>query len=209
MRQELPKKNEKFPTVTFATKDDIDDILRIQETLLIANRSGDTSLSETGFLVNRASREDLEKAIENQGQAFLIVVRNELGKTVGYCLAYDMKYFLAQNPDWLSDTGLDQNLIAQQRIIYGKHVASDRSMPFTGRSLIESLLKFAELQGYTMFLGEICEAPVSNTRSIEKHAGDEIGLQRIGEYTGRNDFHWGVYAKKLGGVSASTADPLD
>lgn len=198
MRQELPKKNERFPTVTFATKEDIDDILRIQESLLIANRPGDPSLSETGFLVNHVSREDFEAAIERQGQAFLVVARNDLGKVVGYCLAYDMKYFLAHNPEWRNQTGINTDLITDENTLYGKHVASDGTVPLAGRSLIESLLRFAESQGYTKFLREICEAPVANTRSLEKHTGEEIGLKRISQYTDVNGFLWGIYAKSLG-----------
>lgn len=193
-----PRRENPKAIIGFPTKEDIKQILDVQNSRLLKNQDPeDPATKESGFLINEIDQTNLEHAIDhNQKESLLITAKNVEGKIVGYFLAYDMEYFLQENPNWLQETGFDRSLLTENKVLYGKHVASDKSIPGVGRELDRKLFELAKERGYTLYLGEICEGPIVNQKSIDVHTG-EFEMRKIGEYQDQNNYSWGIYVKDL------------
>lgn len=185
--------------IDFPVKADIQDILDVQNSRLLKNKDPENpTTKESGFLVNEVGESDLDYAIDhNLKDSFLIVAKNSEGRVVGYFLAYDMEKFLKENPAWLQETGLGTSFLLENKVLYGKHVASDKTIPGVGRELDKKLFELAKQNGYTLYVGEICEGPIVNQKSLDVHTGEEFLMRKIGQRNDKDGYTWGVYAKNL------------
>ena len=182
--------------IEFATAADVPGILAVQESVLLANKDLDQGPGKSGFIALRVSKESIEQAVADNGNDFfLAVAKNEGGNVIGYFLTYDMDKWLELHREWMAETGIDLALIKGNKVMYGKHLASNRTIPKVGRALDTFLYKFAQERGYNLFIAEICEEPVRNRKSIDLHTA-EFDLKRIGENKGPH-YTFGVYAKDL------------
>ncbi|MCF7834278.1 MAG: hypothetical protein K9L98_01790 [Candidatus Pacebacteria bacterium] len=183
-----------FPKVS-----EIDQVLNIQKLVLLKNKNlgFKESLEMEGFLVNEITKNDLDYAIEhNQKESFFIVSRNKDTKINGYFLAYDMEYFLANHPGWFIESGVSPETIKNKKVLYGKHLASDGTISGVGKSLNMKMFNLVKKQEYSLYLGEICEGPVKNDKSLNLHL-NKFGMKKISEYKDSNNFVWGVYVKEI------------
>lgn len=142
------------------------------------------------------TREDLLNALDQPNTSFLLVDKDSTGRVVGYFLSYDIDFFLSAHPGWEKETGVDVRSLGDVKIVYGKHLASDGSVPSVGIKLNEFLFKNSKQKGYGLYIGEICEAPIENKKSKLVHT-HLFSMKKIGEYTDRNAYKWGIYLKKL------------
>lgn len=185
-------------SIEFAKDEDKQGILEIQKLFLIeTSDKTEDYLQNKGFLVNEIDSDDLQEAAEhNQSESFLMVAKNSEGKVIGYFLAYDMDYFLSKYPNWRKDTGVEEDFLNKNKILYGRHLASDGSIPRVGKKLNKKLFQFAKEKGYTHYLGEICEGPVSNDKSLAIHK-NIFSMKKIATYQDENGYEWGIYVKEL------------
>lgn len=185
--------------IDFPNISEINQILDIQNSVLLKNKNleSDKSLNEKGFLVNEINTDDLNYAIEhNQKESFVIVSKNADGKINGYFLAYDMDFFIKNHPNWFSETGVNPDIIKDKKVLYGKHLASDQTINGIGKSLNTEMFNLVKNKGYTLYLGEICEGPISNDKSLYFHT-NEFGMKKISEYKDSNNITWGIYFKEI------------
>jgi hypothetical protein len=182
--------------IEFAKEDDIDGVLDVQESVLLANKDQEDNPGKSGFLATKIDRATVEEAIRDGGkEIFLIIGKDSSGNIAGYFLAYNLTKWIQLHPNWVQETGVDPKIVADNKIMYGKHVASNKTIPGVGRKLDNYLFDLAKEQGYNLYIGEICEGPIKNEKSINLHTG-EFGMRKISEYNnGNNTF--GIYLKDL------------
>jgi hypothetical protein len=183
-----------FPNISEANQ-----ILDIQKSVLLKNKNLELNkpLGEEGFLVNEIDEGDLNYAIEhNQKESFIIIAKNKDNKINGYFLAYDMDYFIKNHPNWFIETGVNPEIIKDKKVLYGKHLASDKTINGIGKSLNTEMFNLVKNKGYSLYLGEICEGPIKNDRSLDFHI-NEFNMKKISEYKDSNDFVWGIYSKEI------------
>ncbi len=199
MNSESPELNnferERF-NVRNAVKEDIEEILRIQNERLLDNEKHGDDLIENGFLVNPISAQDLNEAIDHPETSFLYIAQDKNNSTVGYLLAYDFLSFVKEHPEWKKEVGPLSLNLESEKVIYGKHVAIDKSAMGAGSALEENFFQASKKNGYSLFIGEICEGPIENKRSVDFHT-KKFDLNKIGSYQDGNKYSWGIYAKKL------------
>ncbi len=188
------KENRKF-TISTATPQDLKSIIALQEQLLLRNNNSVTDIGTKGFLVNRVEADSLLDLVISTNVALVLVAKNSQNKVIGYSISYDGKYFLAHNSQWPLYTKVPAELL-DSRFLYGKHLASDGSAPGIGSSLNASIFQWGKENGYTAYVGEICEGPIVNQRSLQKHVTEQ-DFTRLCGYTDSQGFDWGVYEKKL------------
>ena len=186
-------------SIGFPEKSDIEQILRIQNSVLIRNKSAEekSHISKSGFLVTKLGSEDFEKAIDkNQQENLFLVAKDSSNKVVGYFIAYDMNEIMKVYPQWFSETRINPVLLEKHRILYGMSLASDGSIRGVGRALDGEMFKLGKQKGYTLYIGEICEGPIKNEKSLNIHT-QEFGMKKISEYEDREGYKWGIYVKYL------------
>lgn len=182
--------------IEFAKEGDVEGILSVQESVLLSNKDLDQDPGKSGFLATKINRDVIERAIaDNLKESFLIVTKNGNGDIAGYFLAYDLGKWIKENPSWVLKTGIDPKIVKDNKIMYGKHVASNRTVPGIGRKLDNHLFDFSKNNGYSLYIGEICEAPVRNNKSISLHTG-EFNMKKISQYKD-GEYTFGVYIKNL------------
>lgn len=201
MKEKFAKNNSEKHKVSYGYPDesDMSGILKVQRGVLLKDQSDQPEdyLEDNGFLVNEIDSNDIEDAIEKNGDdAFLIVAWNRNKKVIGYFLAYDMNYFVEKHPDWFSETGVNESLIEKNKVLYGKHLATDGSSSGVGGRLNKKMFSLAKRKSYTHYLGEIAKGPVENVKSKAIHK-NKFDMKKIAEYIDQNDHEWGVYLKKL------------
>ena len=195
----MENSTENLIVIKHATIGDIPQILRIQDDQLLENKNKKLEkeqLEKQGFLVNKIDEATLSKTIKNPGQEFLLVAKNNSGEIQGYILGYDFKYFLANHPEWEKQTGINLQSFPEDKIVYGKHSTSSKPNQGVGTKLEKAFYQEAKQNGYTLLITEICEGPISNNRSKEFHTKN-FGLEKIKNYTDKNNFDWGVYKHLL------------
>ncbi len=107
-----------------------------------------------------------------------------------------MEYFIKNNPNWLKETNTNYQIIKNKKVLYGKHIATDRSIKGIVQTLSKELFTLAKNEGYDLFLGEICEGPIRNNRSLNTFVNKFL-MKKISEYKDSNDFVWGIYSKEI------------
>lgn len=184
--------------VDFPKISEINSILEIQELVLLKNNiSKEKHISEEGFIVNKISYEDIHNSIEqNKKSYFIIVARNDTNKIIGYFFGYDMEYFIKNNPNWLKETNTNYQIVKNKKVLYGKHIATNRSIKGIGQTLSKELFTIAKNEGYDLFFAEICEGPIRNNRSLNTFV-NKFSMKKISEYKDSNDFVWGIYSKEI------------
>lgn len=185
--------------IDFPDISDISQILDVQSVVLLKNKGvkSDKSLNQKGFLVNEIGVNDVKHAIDhNLKESFIIVGKNKDDKIIGYFLAYDMGYFTISHPKWLIETGIDSKIFESKKVLYGKHLASDGTVKGMGRALNIKMFNLAKDKGYSLYVGEICEGPIRNNKSINFHV-NEFMMRKVGQYKDLNNFIWGVYTKEI------------
>ncbi|MEZ4114197.1 MAG: hypothetical protein R3B65_01980 [Candidatus Paceibacterota bacterium] len=189
-------KNNFEPKIEFAKESDIEGIISVQESVLLSNKDLDQDPGKSGFLATKINRDIIEKAIvENGKESVLIIAKDDKGSVVAYLLAYDINKWIKSNPEWLSKTDISSNFLSDKKIIYGKHVASNRTIAGIGRKLEKTFMSFAKDNGYDMLLVEICEGPQVNKKSIDIQI-DEFNMKKISQYKD-GEYTFGVYIKNL------------
>lgn len=188
------RENRKFSIIS-ATLQDINGIIELQEQLLLQNNSTAINICDKGFLVNRVGADQLTELLASSDMAIILIAKNSSKAIIGYSISYDGKYFLDHNPQWPIYSNVPAQ-IRNTKFLYGKHLASDRSLPGVGSSLNASTFSWGKERGYKLYIGEICEGPVVNIRSLKKHV-DEQGFTRFSGYTDTKGFSWGIYGKNL------------
>ncbi|MEZ4103194.1 MAG: hypothetical protein R3B55_01345 [Candidatus Paceibacterota bacterium] len=182
--------------IEFAKESDIEGIISVQESVLLSNKDLDQDPGKSGFLATKINRDIIEKAIvENGKESVLIIAKDDKGSVVAYLLAYDINKWIKSNPEWLSKTDISSNFLSDKKIIYGKHVASNKTIAGIGRKLEKALMSFAKDNEYDMLLVEICEGPQVNKKSIDIQI-DEFNMKKISQYKD-GEYTFGVYIKNL------------
>jgi predicted GNAT superfamily acetyltransferase len=185
--------------IGFPNMSEINQILDIQNSVLLKNKNLELndSLEKEGFLVNEINAEDLNYAIEhNQKESFIVVSINKDNKINGYFLTYDIDYFIKNHPNWFNKTGVNPKIIKDKKVLYGKHLASDKTINGIGKSLYTYMFNLIKKRGYSLYLGEICEGPIKNNKSLDFHT-NEFGMKKISEYKDTNNITWGIYLKEI------------
>ncbi|QQS60135.1 hypothetical protein IPN41_03350 [Candidatus Falkowbacteria bacterium] len=183
-------------SVEIAGENNIQDILEIQKERLLSDKQNVGELMESGFLVNPISESDIIEAINNSNNSYIFVAKNKIGEIVGYSLSYDFLHFLEKHPKWKKEVGDLSIDLEKEKVVYGKHLASRGNISGVGTAINNNLFKFSKDKGYTLYIGEICEGPIKNSRSADFHTNN-FGLNKVGAYKDTNQYDWGIYAKKL------------
>jgi hypothetical protein len=194
--ESLKQKTFDYIKTDFANILDINQILDIQKNFLLRNKKT-KQISNNGFLINKVSKKDLFFAIKNSKKySFLLVAKNKNDHIVGYFLAYDFNFLIKKNPDLFINTLSNIRKFKNKKILYGKHIVSDGTIKGIGTSLNNVMFSIAKEYGYNFYLGEICEAPIKNTISLDFHIKKFL-MKKIKEYKDSNNFTWGIYLKNL------------
>jgi L-amino acid N-acyltransferase YncA len=178
-----------------AEQKDIAEILKIQENLLLKNKTIKSALKE-GFLVY-ALKEDELKEIINSGKDFLIVA-TENGLVIGYALAHDLNEWRKNKSKWdkrIIVSPKTRDHIYSDKIIYFRHIARKPDYVGVGKMLEEQIYSLAKNKGFKYVIAEILEQPISNDKSREIH--EERGYLKIGQANYLDGNFWGLYERIL------------
>jgi len=189
------KTKEENVAIRPAKEEDIKGILKVQEELLIKNKT-QNEVGKNGFLVYSLKEEELKNMISLK-QNFLLVAES-VREIVGYALAYDLNVWRKNKPQWdeeiTADTSI-KNHLSKNKIIYFRHIARKSQNPGVGIKLEEKIYEMAKHKGYQFVIGEILERPILNEKSKTVH--EQRGYKRIGQVDYPDGKVWGLYEKKL------------
>ncbi|OHB24286.1 MAG: hypothetical protein A2542_01175 [Parcubacteria group bacterium RIFOXYD2_FULL_52_8] len=126
--------------------------------------------SEEGFLVYRASEEEIRKALADSKQHIIKVSEHD-DVVTGYFFAYDVKEWQRKKPEWRDSITISQEnaSLLNARILYGRHIAVDTKYAGqgTGTTLLEAVGEEGGNRGYEYFVDEVLEKPLLNKRSTK------------------------------------------
>ena len=178
-----------------AKLEDVDGILAIQENCLLKNKTI-KSAEKDGFLVYPVRQDELNEII-NSGEDFLFVAVGKEG-IVGYALAHDLNNWRKIKSKWdkrIIVSPKTRDHLAQDRIIYFRHVARKLSFSSVGAELEDQVYLAVKNNGFKYVVGEILEHPISNEKSKEEH--EKRGYKKIGQTNYLDGNFWGLYELEL------------
>jgi L-amino acid N-acyltransferase YncA len=175
-----------------AKKEDIKEILKIQNELLLSNRERD--LKKDGFLVYPITSKEITNLIESNLNIIIVAVYEN--KVIGYGLTYDFNEWIKLKKEIRIETGsLIKHHLLNDRVLYFRHIARKDKFYGLGKQIEEEVYKKAKNKNYKFVVGEILEKPILNEKSKEVHI--KRGFVKIGQITYGDGKIWGLYEKKL------------
>lgn len=172
--------------ISYAKEDDIPGIMNVFNELSVSNSKFKLGSYQRGFLVYEPERQDLNKRVKDDSSIILVAKDND--QVVGYALAYDMKDWRKDNPNW----GYNLEIDNEENSIFFKHIGRLQGYKKLGLRMEEKAEEIAKSKGYTKVYADISEG---NQLSQEVHK--KRGYQKIADEKKEDGTNWGIYQKDL------------
>ena len=187
--------------VCFASRTEIEGIMSVQTSNLLSQKkeAGKKDLGQKGFLIHRASNEELEELISEE-KNHIVLVAKEKDRVTGYVLAYDLTDWRRKKPEWDSTIVAPEQikeLLGRGKTLYFRHIARLSECKGTGSVLLARLLQIAESRSYDRIIAEVLLKPIQNlasTRFVER-----FGFRAVGNVIDKDPLIWNLYMKEMGG----------
>jgi len=182
---------------------DIPFIMEIQRSMLRIPEDLSEEEARQGFLVYEVGEEELKTLITGDIKHIIKVARKS-GNVVGYFIAYDMKYYLQQHPEWLNEFKENSGDNMKQEIqglsvLFSKQLALNSTEKRTGlgEKLWETVYQDAVSLGFKHEVGEVLAEPIRNA-AMESLVFGKLKFNLAGYRTDKNNRKWSVITRTLG-----------
>lgn len=185
-----------------ANIDDIPGIMAIQLTQIKKPEELDPEAAQQGFLVYKVSDEELKTLLTGDIKHIIKVAR-ENGAVIGYFIAYDMKYYLHQHPEWINEFQENSGVELKQKfqgsdVLFSKQLALSPSVKGTGlgEKLWEAVYQDAATLGFKYEVGEVLAEPICNT-AMESLVFGKLKFNLAGYRTDKKNRKWSVINRTI------------
>lgn len=181
---------------------DIPGIMAIQLTKIKKPEELEPEAAKQGFLVYKVSEEELRTLIAGDIKHIIKVARKN-GGIIGYFIAYDMKYYLHQHPEWINEFEENSGGDMKQKfqgpdVLFSKQLALSSSAKGTGlgEKLWEAVYQNAAALGFKYEVGEVLAEPIRNT-AMESLVFGKLKFNLAGYRTDKNNRKWSVINRTI------------
>lgn len=185
-----------------ANIDDIPGIMAVQLSQIKKPEELAPDDAKQGFLVYKVSEEDLKTLIAGDIRHVIKVARKN-GAVIGYFIAYDMKYYLHQHPEWINEFQENSGVDMKQKfqgpdVLFSKQLALSPSVKGTGlgEKLWEAVYHDAAALGFKYEVGEVLAEPIRNT-AMESLVFGKLKFNLSGYRTDKNNRKWSVITRAI------------
>lgn len=185
-----------------ANIEDIPGIMAIQLTKIKKPEELEPEDAKHGFLVYKVSEEELRTLITGDIKHIIKVARKN-GAVIGYFIAYDMKYYLHQHPEWINEfeenpSGDMKQKFQSSDVLFSKQLALSSTAKGTGlgEKLWEAVYQDAAALGFKYEVGEVLAEPIRNT-AMESLVFGKLKFNLAGYRTDKNNRKWSVINRTI------------
>lgn len=158
--------------------------------------------AKQGFLVYKVGAEELRTLMTGNIKHIIKVAKKD-GVVIGYFIAYDMKYYLQQHPEWVNEFEENSADNMKQKfqgpdVLFSKQLALNSRAKRTGLSnkLWEAVYQDAVSLGFKHKVGEVLAEPVRNT-AMEALVFGKLKFNLVGYRTDNRNRKWSVITRTL------------